>query len=330
MSTSLSPHPEVAVILPSLPPSPSFLDEVFSHPRPWSVRLEDFDLHSSRRSSPGSAGSYAKGKEKQIAEVEEEGEDSQHRVSPHEAYPPMTDENAETRRVEETLKRWELAERQRRKSARESVRHTSSPSLLSTVTRTAGLVLSGRTSTGTSVGPGSPRTFKSHTIGVAREGYFVPLDDIDHTHSSADVAVHSPPPSLFDRNMSSDAGTRMRTSENPFVHPSERARTLTPPLTLVTAAPMPPSSYIPFGDTHAQEVMGEDLGTRMSIEGKTHAGKRSLASGTPVVPLPLPLDLPPPLGDIPARDTAPTDTTTSPSAAAARRSRGETRGPVVA
>ena len=104
MSASLSPHPKVAV-LPSLPPSPSFLDEVFSHPRPWSVRLEEFDWQSSRRSSPGSAGSYAKGKEKRIAEVEDEEEDSQHRASPPEAYPPMTDETAETRRVEEVRAR---------------------------------------------------------------------------------------------------------------------------------------------------------------------------------------------------------------------------------
>ena len=265
MSTSLSPHPDVAV-LPSLPPSPSLLDEVFSHPRPWSVRLEDFDWQRSRRSSPGSVGSHPKGKGRQtIDEVEEEDEDAEHRMSPHEAYPPMNDEAAETQRVEEvrarppipsqisrtpasllferhshihperlpstfhqrtdvlffffgdkqTLKRWELAERKRRKSIRESVHYTSPPSLLSSVTRTASIVLSGRTSIGTSVGPGNTRTFKSHeSVDVAREGYNVPLDDIDHTHASRDVAVHSPSP---ERNTSLDASTRTRTSENPNV-----------------------------------------------------------------------------------------------------------------
>lgn len=105
MSTSLSPHPDVAV-LPSLPPSPSLLDEVFSHPRPWSVRLEDFDWQRSRRSSPGSVGSHPKGKGRQtIDEVEEEDEDAEHRMSPHEAYPPMNDEAAETQRVEEVRAR---------------------------------------------------------------------------------------------------------------------------------------------------------------------------------------------------------------------------------
>lgn len=101
MPTSPSPHTEVAV-LPSLPLSPSLLHEVFSHPRPWS---EEFDLQGSRTSSPGSAGSHAKGKGKQPIEDEDDkdGEDAQHRVGMgmHDAYPPMTDEAAETRRVEE-------------------------------------------------------------------------------------------------------------------------------------------------------------------------------------------------------------------------------------
>lgn len=107
MSASLSPHPDVAV-LPSLPPSPSLLDEVFSHPRPWSVRLEEFNLKGPRQSLPKSAGSHAKGKGKQsIEEVDEDDEDSDapHPVSTREAYPPMTDDAAETRRVEEVRAR---------------------------------------------------------------------------------------------------------------------------------------------------------------------------------------------------------------------------------
>ncbi|KAF7298263.1 hypothetical protein HMN09_01048500 [Mycena chlorophos] len=38
-----------------------------------------------------------------------------------ESYPPTTDEEAETRRIEENLRRWELAERAKRKAARVSV-----------------------------------------------------------------------------------------------------------------------------------------------------------------------------------------------------------------
>ena len=350
MSTSLSPHPEVT-ILPSLPPSPSLLDEVFSHPRPWSVRLEDFDWQNSRRSSPGLAGSHAKGKGKEtiLDEVEEDDEDAQHSVSPHEAYPPTTDDAAETQRVEEvrtrppipstlldcsfyfferyshahpeplpstfpqcaddpffflflfgdeqTLKRWELAERQRRKSIRESVQYTSAPSLFSSVTRTASLVLSGRTSIGTSVGPGNTRTLKS--VDVAREGYNVPLDDIDRTRSPRDVAVDSASASLLERNSSLDASTGTRTSENPFVHPSERAHTPTL-LGLVTPTPMSmsPSSNPPSPSPFGGQLQQGDLAMRVSAESKTHASTRSSASRTSFHPPPRPLGLPAPPEDI--------------------------------
>ncbi|KAF8891637.1 hypothetical protein BD779DRAFT_137593 [Infundibulicybe gibba] len=47
------------------------------------------------------------------------------------AYPPTSDGEAETRRVEETLKRWELAERQKRKAARESISSTTPTSNVS-------------------------------------------------------------------------------------------------------------------------------------------------------------------------------------------------------
>lgn len=102
MSAPLSPRYQAAT-LPSLPPSPSLLEEVFSHPHPWSVRFEEFDLRSSRQSPSGFAGSHTKGKGKQTSEDEDEEdeEDAQHRVGTQEAYPPMTNEAAETRRVQE-------------------------------------------------------------------------------------------------------------------------------------------------------------------------------------------------------------------------------------
>ena len=79
------------------------LDEVFSHPRPWSVRLEEFNPKALRLSSLGSGSSYSKGKGKQTLEEEDEEEDegAPHCVSTHEAYPPTTDQVAETRKVEE-------------------------------------------------------------------------------------------------------------------------------------------------------------------------------------------------------------------------------------
>ncbi|KNZ80450.1 hypothetical protein J132_05570 [Termitomyces sp. J132] len=55
-------------------------------------------------------------------------------------YPPTNDDVAETRRIEENLRRWDVAERQRRKSARESVQPTSS--LVNNLSRTASLLWS--------------------------------------------------------------------------------------------------------------------------------------------------------------------------------------------
>ena len=175
------------------------------------------------------------------------------------------------------------------------MRYTTAPSLLSSVTRTASLVLSGRASTGTSVGPGATRTFKSHdAVNVAREGYAVPLDDIDHTRSSSgDVAVHSPSPSpsLFERHTSLDAASGSGASENPFVHPSERTSTPTPLLTPTPVLrPSTPPSPSPFGDGHAQQAVQADLGTRLSAESKPRSS---------VVPPPRPLGLPPPPEDVP-------------------------------
>ncbi|KIY74261.1 hypothetical protein CYLTODRAFT_405925 [Cylindrobasidium torrendii FP15055 ss-10] len=59
-----------------------------------------------------------------------------------ESYPPTTEQEAETRRIEETLRRWEVAERQRRKNARvssvpEGAGHSPTGSLVSDVGRRA-------------------------------------------------------------------------------------------------------------------------------------------------------------------------------------------------
>ncbi|KAG6889571.1 hypothetical protein C0992_004679 [Termitomyces sp. T32_za158] len=55
-------------------------------------------------------------------------------------YPPTNDDADETRRIEENLRRWDAAERQRRKSARESIQPT--PSLVSNFSRTASVLWS--------------------------------------------------------------------------------------------------------------------------------------------------------------------------------------------
>ncbi|KAG1737645.1 hypothetical protein EDB19DRAFT_942925 [Suillus lakei] len=118
-----------------------------------------------------------------------------------ESYPPTTDDAAETRRVEENLRRWEMAERERRRAARDCVQGNGGgggPSLLGEVTRRASVLLSKRPSIRSSAGGlGNHRALQSRdSIDV------VPLDDIDQ----------SPP-----------------ASANPFIHPSEIESGFVPP-----------------------------------------------------------------------------------------------------
>ncbi|KAG1862595.1 hypothetical protein DFJ58DRAFT_839443 [Suillus subalutaceus] len=169
--------------MPSNPPPT--LEEDLSHAHLWS---QDNDQRDSQDISPArSSTSTEKGKEKQLDE-----EDTTENPS-SESYPPINDDAAETRRVEENLRRWELAERERRRAARESAhvnRGAGGPSLLGQVTRKASLLLSKRPSVRSSPGGlGNHRALQSRdSIDV------VPLDDIDQ----------SPP-----------------TTANPFIHPSE-------------------------------------------------------------------------------------------------------------
>ncbi|TFK75274.1 hypothetical protein BDN72DRAFT_832129 [Pluteus cervinus] len=125
MHTSSSPTP-----LPSLdlPPSPSS-----EGPHELSPVDNDGDLTSQV---------IGKGKGRQYTDSTGDHSDEALQTAEGGTYPPISEEEAETRRVEENLRRWELAERQRRKAARES--HTaSSSSFLSNITKRASLLLSG-------------------------------------------------------------------------------------------------------------------------------------------------------------------------------------------
>lgn len=199
---------------PSLPPSPTSEDGL-NRSREWRVSHEDhFELDPHHSSSSCAV----KGKEKQLfhqaSEEQEEGDDD----TIEGIYPPSGDATAETRRVEETLKRWEVAERQRRKAARDSVQMTTGPSVLEGVTRKASLILSRRHPPYGASGLGDHRALKSRdSVDV------VPLSDMDR---SPQRVVHSPTPSFGDSN-------KVNTTTNlanPFIHPSERRLSSSPPV----------------------------------------------------------------------------------------------------
>ncbi|KAJ3999995.1 hypothetical protein F5050DRAFT_1804476 [Lentinula boryana] len=88
-------------------------DEDLGRRRIW----EDGDeQHSPKTSSRG------KQKENGSADMDREGSEETELEAPESGlYPPTTDEDAETRRIEENLRRWQINEMQKRKAARESI-----------------------------------------------------------------------------------------------------------------------------------------------------------------------------------------------------------------
>jgi len=111
------------------------------------------------------------------------------------------DDEADARKVEENLRRWELAERQKRKAARHRVSASSSGSIVGDVTRKASLLWSGKKGRRPSSGLGSHRAVRTHE---SEDG--VPMEELDP----------SPP-------VSAANSPNLQTShdpENPFENPS--------------------------------------------------------------------------------------------------------------
>ncbi|EIM82667.1 uncharacterized protein STEHIDRAFT_124042 [Stereum hirsutum FP-91666 SS1] len=149
--TSLSVGRSSPQPLPSLPPSPT--EEDLGKRRVWDSEDGHDDAGRTENAGKGeeptgTLGGYADGgtdEDLKKLSLERNGD-----ALNGESYPPMTDEEAETKRVEENLRRWEIAERQRRKQARISSLASSSASTTST------LVGSPPTKTATSAAFASP------------------------------------------------------------------------------------------------------------------------------------------------------------------------------
>ncbi|KAG6334247.1 hypothetical protein ID866_4838 [Astraeus odoratus] len=272
--------------LPSLPPSPTS-EEGCSRPRVWSSSQED-PLEDLQHPSISSA---SKGKAKQsFDEGEQDGGDESDTIE--EARSPSP---AETRRVEETLKRWEIAERRRRKAARESAQIATGPSVLGDVTRRASLILSGRhpSHRGSRSGLGNHRALKSRE---SVDG--VPLSDID---LSPHRIVHSPTPSITYDNSDKDNGPSG--TSNPFIHPSEilAVSPSPPPPTLSDSRPQPgnvPNSHPALSPTNYPEKPKKataGAGTPFPSTSATLSRNPStVPNRNPLQPTPPPIISPPP------------------------------------
>ncbi|KAF9244914.1 hypothetical protein BU15DRAFT_71276 [Melanogaster broomeanus] len=280
----LSPHGTLTAspeILSSLPPSPTLLDEDLSLPRAWREDQGEFEMQHSRR-SPGSGSSTGKGKDKQSFDEDDEDEDTveNHVGSSHEAYPPTTDAAAETRRVEQRERLHNLAH---------------GPSLLADVTRKASLILSRRKPSlraSEGAGLGNHRALKSReSLDVTREGYAVPLDEVDQNDRA--IAVHSPSPFAFEQGI----------HENPFMHPSESLEYSTPiPRPSLSPSPHSGQPAVITESVILPKTVSPENGFRSDDKTRGRAQPSVLAS---TAPQPRPLGLPPPVTSRPLPDDAP-------------------------
>ncbi|KAJ7668090.1 hypothetical protein B0H17DRAFT_1248825 [Mycena rosella] len=142
--------------------------------------------------------SKGKGKARQLYPDEEDPDDTQE-------YPPVNDDEAETRRERDSqaLERWEVAERMKRKAARESALEPQAPSLLANVTRRASLLWPGRnTQNPQNINPSlgthiTPNTQDSADV--------APLDDVVTPTPSPTHTEHANPFANPDPFSTSDA-----------------------------------------------------------------------------------------------------------------------------
>ncbi|KAJ6609820.1 hypothetical protein B0H10DRAFT_2062613 [Mycena sp. CBHHK59/15] len=166
---------------PSLPPSPS-TEQDLSGAHRWSDDEADHLDPSSK----------TKGKARQLYNADEEVDDEE---SDLQEYPPANDDEAETRRVEENLKRWEVAERMKRKAVREAQADSPAPSFIADVGRRASALWAGSRQSQQNASLGT------HAALQSRESVdVVPLDDIAATPTPSPTHSVDPfanPPSPF-------------------------------------------------------------------------------------------------------------------------------------
>ncbi|KAJ7072411.1 hypothetical protein C8F01DRAFT_1243452 [Mycena amicta] len=159
-------------------------------------------------------------------------------------YPPTTDDDADTRRIEENLRRWELAERAKRKAAREQRELpvvAGESSLLSNVVHRASTLL------GRAPRPHDEPSRGAHTVLSSQENLdSVRLDDI--AASPTPSPTHSEPSNPFSDANAEPPSTPQRPAL--LAASSSIRRPPTPkPLGLPPPRVLPPSSTPPVEPT---------------------------------------------------------------------------------
>ncbi|KDQ53541.1 hypothetical protein JAAARDRAFT_39228 [Jaapia argillacea MUCL 33604] len=303
--TSLSPATRSTRLDPQPLPSPSaspVLEEDLSRAGAWALSDLDHE-HQQPRNSNGNdwkgkgraamqEPSYdtVKSDEPFVEEPEEMEEDLE--GGGLEGYPPMTDEEAENRRVEENLRRWEIAERERRRAARESGNGSQS-SVIGDVVRRTSLLWNKRSSRAPKDGVGTHAVLRSRPSEDV-----VPLDDIHG--SPAMSAANSPTPSIRSPTPDPDENT------NPFANPSR------------SKAKPDASTLSPFDDSHQETAVMQESPISppalLSKDSNLLSPRLQPRDGRPILqakqshlkpppPKPAPLDLPRPRSPPPRTGT---------------------------
>ncbi|KAM5543242.1 hypothetical protein V8D89_003116 [Ganoderma adspersum] len=295
--------------LPSLPPSP------VEEPTPRRARQsedvarawhdDEPEAHArinaarkgkgrARRNGKRTTGS---GEDDDDDEDEDEGENEDSGAL--EGYPPTKEDEAESRRVQENLRRWEVSERQRRKAARESSSHSPSSSRDKAINNSPSLFadLFRRDSRKVPLGGVGAHHALSTTD---RDTYAVPLEDLD-TPSVDRFSIPSTPE-----------------PENPFDTPSASRTSLNIPdnpaiMTESDSAPSELSTSL-SGKNHLDvpkqpvlEASSSFVGPEAEAE-TDGAVKRTKSKRQPPPPQPLDLPVPkvpPPHPDAPHTDRPP-------------------------
>ncbi|OJT05045.1 hypothetical protein TRAPUB_4110 [Trametes pubescens] len=274
---STTPEP-----LPSLPPSPSpsHTDDIA---QAWHDDPED-EPTSSRSEAHLNPASTTRN-EKQRALSGERGtnggesdEEEQEDGSGAPGYPPTQDEKAESRRIEENLRRWEVAERQRRKAARESVASTSgastAPSLIAGLFRRD----SRKASLG---GVGAHHALRTDD----RDGdpNALPLADMNTPTGDAFAFAPSAPPTPEPETLS--------LAENPFDTPAASRTSLNIPAhsALMTESESGAAEFADAVDANRARTKGA---ATLEASQSFSRGKKQKQKAPP--PPPQPLDLPAP------------------------------------
>ncbi|OSC99400.1 hypothetical protein PYCCODRAFT_842038 [Trametes coccinea BRFM310] len=282
---------------PSVSPDPSIGEDVA---RVWHDDDDDEEEEERIASGSGSKGYLSpsssraglrgtgKGKGK-ARERSASGNDEDEVDGATEGYPPTKEEEAEARRVAENLRRWEIAERQRRKAARESASSVA-PSLLTELRSSLF-----RRDSHRKVPPSGPgthhalRTDDADGEDALPGGEGVPLEEMRTPTGAAFDAPPTPEP-----------------HENPFDTPMASRTSLNIP---AQSAIMTESDSIPADFAQAAAAAGDSMAPkRPTLEASSSFANPAAAAAAAAAkkqppPPPQPLDLPAPRSPPPRTGT---------------------------